>query len=52
MSQSDLGGLMNADGGQVSHWERGDTDLRLSTLRRLLDALGLDVVIVPKRPVR
>jgi predicted transcriptional regulator len=52
ISQSDLGALIESDGGQVSRWELGDTDPRLSTVRRLLDALGMDVVLVDKASVR
>jgi len=52
LSQAALGGLIESDGGQVSHWELGNRDLRLSSVRRMLDALGLDVLIVDKRPVR
>jgi predicted transcriptional regulator len=52
ISQVALSVLMGTDPGSISHWEVGDTDMRLSSLRRYLDAIGKDVVVVDKPLLR
>jgi DNA-binding XRE family transcriptional regulator len=44
MTQNDVAGRIEVDQGQLSRFERGQ-DMRLSTLRRYLGALGFDLEI-------
>ena len=44
MTQNDVAGKIEIDQGQLSRFERGH-DMRLSTLRRYLGALGFDLEI-------
>jgi DNA-binding XRE family transcriptional regulator len=44
MTQKDLAGKIEVDQGQLSRFERGQ-DMRVSTLRRYLGALGFDLEI-------
>lgn len=41
---------MGIDRPTLSHLERGDADVRLSTLRRWAAALGLRIVLVEENP--
>lgn len=49
MSQGELGFRAGVDQSRVGQWERGANNVSLSTLRRWADALGVDVVVKPKR---
>jgi Helix-turn-helix. len=44
MTQNDVAGRIEVDQGQLSRFERGQ-DMRVSTLRRYLGALGFDLEI-------
>lgn len=49
MSQEELAIRAGVDPSRVAQWERGANNVSLSTLRRWTDALGVDVVVKPKR---
>lgn len=49
MSQAELAVRMGVDPARVSQLERNVNNINLSTLRRWIDALGVDVVVKPRR---
>lgn len=47
LKQYDLWPLTMVDQGQLSLWERGQIDLPAGRVRALLNAVGLDLAVVP-----
>ena len=43
LSQADVAARLQVSQSQYSKWESGNVDLRLSTLNKIADALGLDI---------
>lgn len=47
-SQQEVADTAGVIQSSLSFWERGDRPIRLDTLRKVLDAFGLDLAIVEK----
>ena len=52
MSQQELANASGRDQSDISNYERGQNTPSMATLVKLADALGCDVVLVPREPQR
>jgi HTH-type transcriptional regulator/antitoxin HipB len=48
LTQAETGGVVGADQTTISHIERGESNLRIDTLFRILAALDMEMIVRPR----